>query len=187
MSVAALLRGIAGLPRQLGRDASASAAVEFALIVPVMLTIYIGGSTVTQGISIDRKVTLVAHAVSDLTAQASSLTNTEISNILDAASAIITPYSSAPMSVTVTSIKIDSNKKATVIWSKTLNGTQRSGDVTGKIPADLKEAESCLIWGEATYVFKPAIGYVISGSINLGDETFMRPRQAAYSACVAKT
>ena len=91
------------------------------------------------------------------------------------------------MSVTVASIKIDSNKKATVIWSKTLNGTQRSGDVTSKIPTDLKESESCLIWGEAAYVFKPAVGYVISGSINLGDETFMRPRLAAYSACVAKT
>lgn len=187
MRFAALLRGVAGLPRQFGRDAKASAAIEFALIVPVMLTIYIGGSTVTEAISVNRKVTLVAHAVADLTAQANSLTNTEISNILNAASAIVYPYSNTPMAVTVTSIKIDSNKKATVIWSKTLNGTQRSGDVTSKIPTDLKEAESCLIWGEATYVFKPVVGYVISGTINLGDETFMRPRQAAYSACVTKS
>jgi Flp pilus assembly protein TadG len=187
MSFAALLRRVRDLPHRLSANTSGLAAVEFGLLLPVMLTIYIGGSTVTQAISVNRKVTLVAHAVADLTAQASSLTTTETNNILDAASAIMYPYQTTTMSVTVTSIKIDKNKKATVLWSKTLNGTQQSGDVTGKIPTDLVEAESCLVWGEATYVFKPTIGYVITGSINLGDQTFMRPRQAAYSACVAKS
>lgn len=187
MRLAALLREMTVLPRRLRSDADGSAAVEFGLLLPVMLSLYIGGATVTQAISVDRKVTLVAHAVADLTAQATALTNTEITNILDAGLAIMSPYSSATLSVTVTSIKIDKDKKATVIWSKTLNGTQRSGDVSGSIPTDLKEAESCLIWGEAAYVFKPAVGYVISGSINLGDKSFMRPRQAAYSACVEKT
>lgn len=186
MNFAALLHHLRALSWRLSADTRGAAAIEFALIVPLMLTIYIGGSTVTQAISVDRKVTLVSHAIADLTAQATSLNTTDISNIFDAATAIMSPYQTGPMAVTVTSIKIDKNKKATVIWSRTQNGTQRSGDVTSKIPTDLQEAETCLVWGEAFYVFKPTIGYVLTGSINLGDQTFMRPRLAAYSACVVK-
>jgi Flp pilus assembly protein TadG len=187
MRIAAPLRLAQRALGRLGADTGGAAAVEFAVLLPVMLTLYIGGASVTQAISIDRKVTLVSHAVADLTAQATSVTSTDTTNILNAAAAIIAPYTTTPMSVTITSIKIDANGKATVDWSETLNGTKRSGDVSSLIPAALKIASSCLVWGEAKYLYTPPIGYVITGTLTLTDQNFMRPRQAAYSNCIKKT
>ena len=44
--------------RRLASDQRGVSAVEFAMLLPLMLTLYLGGVEVSQGISIDRKVTL---------------------------------------------------------------------------------------------------------------------------------
>lgn len=180
MRIAALLRSAWAPIRRLADDPSGVAAVEFALVLPVMLTLYIGGVSVTEAISIDRKVTLISYTVADLTAQASSVNAAEITNILNAASAAISPYSAATLKVTVSAVKIDANQVATVDWSETLNGTKRSGNVSSLIKPELRIPNTGLIWGEASYTYKPAIGYVITGTISLADEIFLRPRQSAY-------
>lgn len=51
----------------------------------------------------------------------------DMSNILNASSAIIAPYSAAKLKITVSCVAIDGNSKATVKWSVTRNDTARSG------------------------------------------------------------
>jgi hypothetical protein len=36
-----------------------------------------------------------------------------------------------------------------------------------------------VIWGEATYNYRPAIGWVITGTISMSDQIFLRPRQSS--------
>ncbi len=151
-------------------------AVEFALILPVMLTLYIGGVSVTEALNIDRKVIVAAHTIADLTARTDEVT--DAMGILDAAEAVIMPYPSDKLMVTVTIVKIDEDGKAVAECSETKGGTKRSGDVTNEIPDALKKSVGDLVWGEASYVYEPTIGYVISGKINLYERTFMRPRQS---------
>jgi Flp pilus assembly protein TadG len=149
-------------------------AVEFALLLPLMLTLYLGGVEVSQGISIDRKVTLTARTVADLVAQVSSIDNTGVNAALGAATAIMAPYPEADASVTVSLVKIDGNGNVKVCWSNSKNGSARSGNVT--IPAALNTPNTSLVWGEASYSYTPAIGYVLTKTINLKDQIFMRPR-----------
>jgi Flp pilus assembly protein TadG len=179
------LRTLAGPARRFAGDDSGVSAVEFALILPVMLTLYLGGVEVTQAVSIDRKVTLVARTVADLTAQASTVKDEDLDNYLGASRAVIVPYTSAPLKVTVSSIVIDKNLRATVDWSRNLAGGtpyDKGADMTSRIPAALREpcataTSACtLIWGEATYDYKPTIGYVITGMLTLSDVIFMKPR-----------
>ena len=63
---------------RLARDQEGVSAVEFAMLLPLMLTLYLGGVEVSQGISIDRKVTLTARTVADLVAQVSSIDTTGV-------------------------------------------------------------------------------------------------------------
>jgi hypothetical protein len=35
-----------------------------------------------------------------------------------------------------------------------------------------------VIWDEASYKYKPAIGWVITGTLNMYDQIFLRPRQS---------
>ena len=167
----------ASLLRRFAQDRKGVSAVEFAIIAPLLITIYFGGIEVTTAVAVDRKMTLVAHTVADLVAQSSNVTNTEMTDILNASAAISAPYTTANLKVTVSSVVIDSSSVATVAWSETLNGEKRSGTVT--LPPALNVANTSLIWGEVTYNYKPMFGTVFKTNLTLGDAIYMRPRISA--------
>jgi Flp pilus assembly protein TadG len=173
--------------RAFGADLHGVSVVEFALLLPLMLTMFFGSIEVTDAISADRQVTLVASTVAEIASQspaAPPLASGDVSNILAAASSVLAPFSIANAKVTLSSVVIDANGNATIDWSSSLNGTPRSGVVTNSIPAALRIASTSVLWGEATYAYKPVIGWVVTGTLNMYNEIFMRPRN---SSCVQYT
>jgi len=169
--------------RRFAADGRGISAVEFAMILPLMVTLYLGSVEITQAVAVDRKTTLVAHTVADLVAQERSVSTSDMSDTLSAASTITSPYSTTNLGVTVSQIKIDANGKATIDWSVTQNGTARShGDSVTLPSAALAVKNSYLIWGEATYTYKPMFGTIIKSTLKLGDTIYMRPR---VSSCVS--
>jgi Flp pilus assembly protein TadG len=172
-ALAALMSGRAA---RFARDERGVSAVEFAMLLPLMTTLYLGGVEVSQGVSIDRKVTLTARTVTDLTSQVSSVNNSGMNNILTAATSILSPYPVDKAKITVSLLKIDANSKVTVEWSDTKNGTARTKGSTVTIPSALVVPNTSLVWGEVSYSYKPVVGYVLTGTLNLKDQIFMRPR-----------
>ena len=158
-------------------DRRGVSAVEFALLAPLMITLYVGCAEVSDAVSADRKVSLTAAAVANLAAQVTTISSTDMTNILAAASAIIAPYSTSQLTITLSCINIDANKNATVKWSVTSGGTARSGTIT--LPTALAVASTQLLLGEATYQYKPTVGYTITGTLNLSDRMYMSPRITA--------
>jgi Flp pilus assembly protein TadG len=161
---------------RLGRDQRGVSAVEFAMLLPLMITLYLGSVEVSQGIGIDRKVTLTTRTVADLASQVSSINNTDMTNLLNASAAVVAPYDASKLKVTVSEVKVDANGVAKVEWSDTLNGTKRAVGSTVTLPTALAVPNTYLIWSEVSYTYTPAIGYVITGSLNLSDQIWMRPR-----------
>jgi Flp pilus assembly protein TadG len=172
------LQGLAG-------DERGISAVEFALLLPLMVTLYLGVVELSQGIAADRKVTLTARTVADLVAQVSSTSTSDMTNSLNAAGAVMAPFSTNNLKVTVTSVSIDANNKATVAWSCTLNGTKRAVGATVSLPSALNVASTSLIWSEVSYTYKPTIGGrgspTRSRALRVADP---RPRQGIGSAVV---
>jgi Flp pilus assembly protein TadG len=170
------------------QDRGGTSAVEFAMLLPLLLTLYLGTFEIAQGIGINRKVTLTSRTVADLASQVSSISDTDMTNLLNASSAVMsctTPQQCDlnKLKVTVSEVKIDANQTAKVVWSDTLNGTKRAVGSSVSLPAALKVANTNLIWGEVSYSYKPMIGYVITGTLSLSDQIFMRPR---LSDCVTR-
>ncbi len=192
MSLRALNAMTMRWPRRLARfirDRRGVSAVEFALLAPVMIALYLGLVEVSDGIGIDRKVGLTASALANLAASCTDsnnnsggcpsnvLSSTEMSNIFDAASAIIAPYSAANLKMTLSCVNIDSNGKANVMWSETRNGNKESGVLS--IPTDLAVAGTQLLYAEVTYAYTPTVGYTITGTLNLSSTMYMGPRISA--------
>ena len=160
------------------------AAVEFAMLLPVMLTLFLGSVEVSTGVAIQRKVSLTARALADLSSQYTSIANADMTNILNASSDIIAPYPAAKLSSVVSELSVNGQGVATVVWSDALNGTARNVGDTVTIPAGLAVANSYLLLGEASYSYNPTYGYVLTGTMTLSDHIYMRPRQ---SDSVART
>jgi len=155
--------------RRFAADQRGVSAVEFAILLPLMLTMYLGGVEISQAVSADRKTTLVA--------QASNVTSADVTNVLNAGAAVAYPFPSSNLRETVTAVCIDATGTiATVLWSRTLNGTARTGVVTTSIPTALMVANTSLIWGETSYAYRPTIGWTITGTLTLSDRFFLRPR-----------
>jgi Flp pilus assembly protein TadG len=161
---------------EFAKDKRGMSAVEFAMLLPLMLTLYLGGVEVSQGISIDRKVTLTARTVADLVAQVSSIDTAGVNAALGAATAVMAPYPDSNAKVTVSVVDIDANGNAKIKWSSSKNGTARAIGSSVTLPSALNVPSTSLVWGETTYTYQPSIGYVVTGSMNLSDQIFMRPR-----------
>jgi len=122
---------------------------------------------------------LTAAALANLTTRVTTITTADMTNILDASSAIIAPYSTSNLTITVSCLNIDSNKNATVKWSAARNGTARavgSPYVFDSSASALDVANSQLILAEVSYAYTPIIGYTITGTLTLSDHMFMSPR-----------
>jgi Flp pilus assembly protein TadG len=170
--------------RRFARDRRGVSAVEFALLAPLMIGLYLGCAEISDGVGADRKVSLTTATVANLVAQDSSITNAEITNILNASTAIIAPYSANNLKITVSCLNIDSTGRVTVEWSDTRNGTARAVGSAVTIPSALAVPNSHLIFSEVSYTYTPTVGYTITGTLNLSDTMFMTPR---LSATVART
>ena len=101
-----------------------------------------------------------------------------MSNILAASSAIAAPYAAANLTVTVSEITTDSSGNGKITWSDSLNGTARTVGSTITLPASLRTPNISLVFGEVSYSYTPALGYVITGTMTLSDSFYMMPRLA---------
>jgi Flp pilus assembly protein TadG len=173
---------LARFMRRFSRDTRGVSAVEFALILPLMLTLYLGSTEISQAISASRKMTLVSRTVADLSSQSATLTNASMTNILNAASVIVSPFAVANLRVTVTCVTVDSSSRATATWSDTLNGTARGVGSAITLPGALNVASTSLLWSEVSYAYTPIFGsgliaaWTGIGNINMHDQMYMRPR-----------
>jgi Flp pilus assembly protein TadG len=174
---------IAKLARFIG-DRRGVSAVEFAILLPVMMTLYLGSVEGSQGIAAQRKVTLTAHALADLATQYTDITNADMSNVLAAGSAIIAPYSAANLQEVVSELSIDASGQATVVWSDTLGGTALTAGTVVSIPASLAVPNTFLIYTQVQYRYNPTYGYVMNSTMTLSDQSYMMPRQ---STSIART
>jgi len=162
--------------RRFSGDENGISAVEFALLLPLMMSLYLGAVELSQAIAADRKVTLTARTISDLVAQVSSIDSSGISNSFNASTAVMAPYSVTNLKITVSSVSVDATGKATIAWSCSRNGTARTKGATVTLKSALAVPSTSLIWSEVSYAYTPVIGYVITGALTLSDQIYMRPR-----------
>lgn len=165
---------------------SGVAAVEFALILPVMFTLYVGSVEATALISMDRRVQSIAGAMGDLVARAdTSIPAATLTDYFRAAGGIMTPYSADTLRQVVTQVLVSADgKTAKVVWSKQyVDGTYGNG-VNRAVGSNYELAEPMrniakggyVIVAEASYSYLPIYGLVINKPVQLYRENFFMPR-----------
>lgn len=179
MSMSLMNSRLASLGRRFRRDGRAVSAVEFAMILPIMATLFLASVETTQGLQADRKVSLAARALSDLASQATVIADAEMTNILDATADVLSPFPVANSTVVVSGIQTDILGVSRVVWSDARNATRYTCGQVVTIPNELKPligTAGFLVLAEVRYNYTPAIAYLITGTVALTDRLYTRPR-----------
>ena len=155
------------------------AAVEFAMIAPVLVTLFFGMTEISDALNVDTKTTSVASTAADLVGQDKAICTAEMNDIFDALNAIMFPYDPAKMKVTVSSLIDAGSNQVKVAWSKTRNGTARSVNSIVSIPAGLVDTGGSVIFAEVIYSYSSPTGKLIYGAIELKDKFYLRPRRVS--------
>src|SRR3954465_7530282 len=92
------------------------AAVEFALVAPIMILLYTGMAELTMAMMAERQAAHSASVVGDLVAQSISMNAAQMGDIFSVGDAIMKPFPAAGLNYRVSSIKADVNGVPKVIW-----------------------------------------------------------------------
>lgn len=185
--------------RRFRRDGRGLAAVEFALILPVMITLFFGIVELSLALAARADVVSMTSIAADLVAQESSVTPTGMTNVFAAASAVLYPYATAPLTVTIYSIVDDGHqgKAGMVRWSctRTGDGTATNGPNTppagsngGELIATANPdshgnpqygSPGSVILAQVSYNYTSPTTQVITGPIAMGSSFYSKPRRVA--------
>lgn len=175
--------------RRFGASARGIAAVEFAIIVPVLLLLFLASFDAANAVTVYIKVRSATSTLATITNQYTTSTNgiasTDMTAITGSTAAVLAPYSSTPVVVTISQIKATTASAATVSWSYSLNGTAYAQGSSWKtLPSQFVSTNACnsypcyYIFAEVSYKYTPSFGYFATGPITLSDNLYVTPRSS---------
>ena len=176
------MRRIAGIHRRFAGSTRGVAAVEFGLILPVLVLLFLASVDAGRAVAIYMKVRAATYTLDAVANQYTTIQSTDMTAIVGATSVVLAPYASSPTVVTLSQIKVSSSSSATVSWSYSLNGTALASGTSVTLPSAFSSCGSypCyLIYGQVSYTYSPIYG--LDRSLTLSDNLYVTPRS---SECV---
>ena len=176
-----------------------AAAVEFAILLPLMISMFFGVVETSLALLCRADVSVMASTAADLISQVNAASTTDITNVYAAAGTILYPYydpsvgGSAKPTIRLTSVIYDSSSgtpttSGKVAWtctqsgSGTLTPTARAVGDTVTFPQALMTTNGSVIIAEVAYNYASPTTKVITGSINMANNFYTKPRRVAQIA-----
>lgn len=156
------------------------AAVEFALVLPFLLLLFLGGWELTNAASTYRKVTDTTTELADVVSQYTTMSSTDMNSVFTATTQIMYPDSPNNLQVVLSEITTNANNSATVTWSQAYNGGAPL--VVGSsftLPAGVALPNTSYIYVQSTYLYVPTIGSAFVQNIPMKTSLFVLPRETS--------
>lgn len=191
-----LRNAIRRLITRFARNDQAVAAVEFALILPFLIFLYMGSIEASSLFTVDRRIEVISATTADLLArwnpnQVPALSKSTVEDYFRAAEGIITPYTTSGLKQVLSFVTV--NAAATTIkvaWSCAYNGgTALIPGTDFVLGAKMKLLATSnntkagfVIVAKTNYSYKPVLGMVFTSALNLENQSLFLPRFGATLA-----
>ena len=171
-----------------------AAAVEFAMLLPILITLFFGVVETTLALVCRADVSLMASTSADLISQVNAASSTDLSNVYAAAGTVMYPYYSGGATgkptIRITSVIYDSTSATPttagkVAWTCTQTGTgtltpaSRSVNSTVTFTQPLMITNGSVLMAEVAYNYASPTTQVITGAINMTNNFYTKPRRVA--------
>lgn len=175
------------------------AAVEFALVVPILLVLYIGTLELSMGLTVNKRIARIASTVADLVTQQEEVDQQTLHGIMGVAESIMYPYTTTNPEITIVAVDVDEDHKnngwGKVVWSRGMDtdGTYNAGRAVGsfiRVPNRLRFDDSFLIYVTAEIKYKPVVaqftGRDAQGNptgVDIDEQYWLNPRLPVEIPC----
>jgi Flp pilus assembly protein TadG len=165
------------------RDTRAVSAVEFALIAPVLIMVFVGAVTVGSFANVARHVNTVAFTIGNLATQTQTLHDADITDIFAVGNVVIAPMDASRLTMRLTSIQavsVNNGPITNVIqWSDGRNITAKTVGTTITLPTGLlTTAGDSVVLGEATYAFVSPTTMMFPDGLTVTKQFYFHPRNS---------
>jgi Flp pilus assembly protein TadG len=171
-------------PRHLVRDSRGVAAVEFALLLPILMLLYFGVVELTQGLMTQQRTSHVAATVGDLASQSSTLTSADVADIFSVGTEVMYPYPTTSLKLRVSVLTDDTNGKVTVAWSQASGMTPLSkGASVSGLPTNVVVPGESVVLGESQYTYTSVFGQIMPKPVVFSQKAYSHPRLSTTVTC----
>jgi len=176
---------------RLARDVRGFAAVEFAMIVPIMVIMLMGCVETSDALTVSSRMINISGSVADMVARCTTIEKSDLNDIMAISDSLLGRYTPQALYIEIIAIQADANGNTTVSWSFDHNQAQpiAAGTPYTNIPQGLVSPNGALIIAKATYQYHSPMGHFIHGNIALSHTAYNAPRMGAVTlsttqACV---
>jgi len=164
------------------RSAAGLAAVEFALIAPIMILIFFGVVESSGALAASRKTLLASNTLADLVAQETQILKDDLDDLFVGMEDVIDPRD-IDVTFRVVSVTLDSvDGKVKVDWSYDSTGAEpyaKGSEYAGGLDVALFDDTTSLVVAETAYNYFSPVSQKIIGPITFDKEASRWPRRTA--------
>jgi Flp pilus assembly protein TadG len=169
---------------KLARDSRGVAAVEFALLLPILMLLYFGVVELTQGLMTQQRTNHVAAAVGDLVSQSSTLTSADVTDIFSVGAAVMYPYPTTSLKLRVSSLTADIHGNVTVAWSQASGMTALTkGATVAALPTNVIQPGESVVMSESRYTYASVFGQIMPAPVVFKEKAYLHPRLSTTVTC----
>jgi Flp pilus assembly protein TadG len=165
------------------------AAVEFALILPFLIFLYMGSIEASSLFTVDRRIEVISATTADLLARwnpnEGAIPKATVQDYFRAAEGIITPYSTSGLKQVLSFVTVSADLASIkVAWSCAYNGgtalVANSNFALGEkmklLATSNKTKAGFVIVAKTSYSYRPVLGMVFTSALNLENQSLFLPR-----------
>ncbi|MBX8825769.1 TadE/TadG family type IV pilus assembly protein [Ochrobactrum sp. SFR4] len=180
------------LLRKFSKDERGVSAVEFALLLPVLIIIYAGVADVSRGVDANRKVNRVSSVVGDLVSRQISVLPAQLDDIFTIGSTIMVPSVAAPQ-IRISFLKVErvNNSNTFIVrldWSRKTSRFVEKGNAKEQaerrvyLPEKLRQEPMNYIRVETQYTYTPLLSFLLP-KMDMEETYFISPRYSDVIPC----
>jgi Flp pilus assembly protein TadG len=154
-----------------------SAALEFAIIAPMMIMLLFGSVDLLDVLNANKRVQNVAASLADVVARDTEVSDAEITGLWAAIDVLMFPSGGEAVDIRISSISIESTSIARVVWSEGHGMEARqSGATVDDLPSAMMNPGTSIILAETTFEYETPLGFLLEDGVTLRHQSYRRSR-----------
>jgi Flp pilus assembly protein TadG len=164
--------------RHFARENKGVAALEFAIIAPLlMVPLLLGSVDLIDVMGANKRAQNAAASLADVVARDTEISNTEMTSLWRGLDVLMYPNVPGDMEMRITSVSIVNASTARVIWSEGHGGmSARQSGTTVALDNRMMNVGTSIIMVESVYKYDAPLGFLFQNQVRMTHNAYRRSR-----------